>query len=71
MSDNNVRRPRVIAEAEVEALVIRRARGGSVRLPAASVRVEFDLHDHKGALALLDRLVEDVKRQISETENTT
>lgn len=62
------RRPRVTAQATADSISLQKANGQTFNPPSAHVEVDFDLHDHMSALALLEKLTEDVRRQIGETE---
>lgn len=61
-------KPRVTASSSVEAVSRRALCEAFPRVsPGVEIRVDFDLHDHKEALAALDRAVADVEAQIEET----
>lgn len=62
-------RPRVTASAEYEPVSNRSICGQlDIDTPGVRVDVEFDLHDHESALALLDMAVADVRAKIEETK---
>ncbi|MGG5257474.1 hypothetical protein [Phycicoccus avicenniae] len=61
------RRPRVTAHHHREALTLDKLCGIGETTPSVDLVVEFDLHDHTGALIALEAAVADVRAQIEET----
>ena len=64
------RPPRVTATYEVLAVDTGTLSGERTTSPDVSITLSFDLHDHRRALVLLERAVEDVRAQIAETDPT-
>lgn len=60
-------RPTVTATHQTDRFTDGRQCGTGYTSPGITLEVDFELHDHEAALALLDRAVDDVRAQIAET----
>lgn len=61
------RRPRVTAHDHIDAITTDQLCGIGSTTPKVDLLVEFDLHDHTGALIALDTAYSRVRAQIAET----